>query len=782
MYKLFFSCILLFHLSVNGQTPKKTKENTSTQKEMEDMMKQAQEMMKQLSPEDKKMMDSLGIKMPSFNNIPKVGDKALADAYAEEMKVVPAKKTALINAMPKTIFSKEELIAYVKKTNVSIAALIKPASKQVADKIIAQFKNDLYYGYMIASAANGMWMMNYKEAATYLMGKAVEAIPNADHLNNYAAYLTMGGAAHIAIPILNKINSLHKNNSTVLNNLGQAWLQLGDETTGEKYLDNAIMIYQYHPQANYTKCLLLTSRGKKTEAIAALNRSLKHSVTVTKLNKLRELEGGNYRERSFYVPRVYYSTTFNLHTYAAMVPKTYALSTGGNIELQWEEFRQFIKSEIDKIDKRKEFLAPQAKEAEQAFFNKAKASGGNIYAPYHAKAVMRSNSYKKEYDKRQKEYTTIMLKYTEEIRALKSKFNEEYAKVNERTNELIRQGASIQQNCKEQLPVINNFLSKTNALNQRYNEDLIQRLLVDYYNMYYYYPSTANTDASAEITVLSLRAGFLSQLYGLKHESDLGYPCSDDIQKKEEYRKLKPLKDFDEVNCKILNTIYSPGLGTIVMRCNTMSLHLNPVIIPFEANLTANFDGFVEQASVGITVKPVKITAGAEFDENGNLKNADAGVSAEVELKKDVEIGINGSITAEFDEKGFKKGSVELGISNEMKFLPKELDDDAPVQIGLKNELGVSMELSKGGKEGGDIIADFGIKQKTEGTFAANIEVDKEVELTPGTMTIGGEITKPEMVKLGLPSAPSVSVSADSRWSVNSGYSAKGGSSFSKLK
>jgi hypothetical protein len=49
-------------------------------------------------------------------------------------------------------------------------------------------------------------------------------------------------------------------------------------------------------------------------------------------------------------------------------------------------------------------------------------------------------------------------------------------------------------------------------------------------------------------------------------------------------------------------------------------------------------------------------------------------------------------------------------------------------------------------------------------------------------MTIGGEITKPEMVKLGLPSAPSVSVSADSRWSVNSGYSAKGGSSFSKLK
>jgi hypothetical protein len=54
--------------------------------------------------------------------------------------------------------------------------------------------------------------------------------------------------------------------------------------------------------------------------------------------------------------------------------------------------------------------------------------------------------------------------------------------------------------------------------------------------------------------------------------------------------------------------------------------------------------------------------------------------------------------------------------------------------------------------------------------------------MTPGMISKSGKVTEPETVKLSLPSAPSVNVSADSRWSVNSGYSVKGESSFSKLK
>lgn len=768
--------LMCFHLMMaQSQPPKKPakpQEKPPTQKEMDDMMKEMDNILKNMTPEQRRMYDSMGIKLPNKKNMQGVTDKQLTDAWEDENRVVPVRKTALINALPKTIFSKEQLLAFIKKTNLSITSVIKPEARQMADKINEQFRNDPYYGYMIASAANGMWMMGYKESATYLMGKAAEAIPNADHLNNFASYLTMGGAAHIAIPILEKLNSVHKNNSTILNNLGQAWLQLGEAQKGEKYLDSAIHIYTYHPQANYTKCLLLKAKGKKAEAIAALHRSLKHSITTQKTNLLKELEANEYKPVRFYAPRVYYSTTFNLHEYAAMVPKTYATALGSNIELQWRAFREYIKTEKEKITRQIELVSKNVSAGEQAFFKKAQAAKFNIHSPYHSKAVERYNSYTKDFDRRLKQYTENLALVIKQKTELTIKFNTALEKERNRFDEEIRNGANKQANCEGQLPIINEFLEKTNQLNSKSNELSVSFWLTEFYNMYYYYPSTANTDATAQLIVLNLRIGFLEKLYELFHESDLGYPCSSDLKKKQEYSILKPLNDFDDVNCKIFNWIYTPGLGTIVMRCNTMSVHLNPILIPFDASLRANFDGFVEQASVGIEVKGVKIKVGAEFDEKGNFEKGIGSIGTEIK-------GIDVNMEAEIDEKGFKKGSVELGIDKELSLLPKTLEEEAPVEIGLKNELGASMELTR--SEDG-IIADFIVKEKSELDIAGKMEVDNKVEMTPGMISKSGKVTEPQTVKLSLPAAPSVNVSADSRWSVNSGYSAKGESSFSKLK
>lgn len=757
-----------------AQPAKKQKptEKVPTEKTMKGLMQEAQNALDNMDPEDKRIMDSLGIKKPSFTTTPAVSDKDLRDAYLEEGKVVPAYKAALIRAMPAKIFTKEELLAFIKKTNASITTLVRPASKQLADKIADQFKNDPYYGYMIAAAANGMWMMDYKEAATYLMGKATELVPNADNLNNFAAYLTMGGAAHIAIPILEKLNSIHKKNSTILNNLGQAWLQLGDETKGEKYLDSAIMIYVYHPQANYTKCLLLESKGKKAEAIEALNRSLKHSVTKNKLNKLKQLQGSGYKPRRYYAPRVYYSTSFDLHQYVDLIPKNYALKLGGEVEKEWENFRNMITDEQEKIASQMEIVKNQAVADETAFQKKLISTHGAIYSPYHEKAIQGLNDYNRQYERQQEETQNDWVKISEDKNEIKTKFEEDYKKEQDKFDEEIKNGADKQMDCEGAVPIINAFLEKTNKINQRMNEETVKKLLVHYYNLYYYLPSTANTDATAQAYVLSLRGGFLEELKMLAHESDLGYPCSDEGKPEEQYSKMKPLKDFDEVNCKILNTIYSPGIGMIEMRCNTMSMHLNPILEPFEATLTLNYDGFVEEASVAVTVKAVDIKAGAEFDKQGNFKKGEAEIGTEI---KGISIGVNGEI----DENGFKKGSIELGLDHDMSLLPKSMEEEAPVDIAMKNELGISMEFTKGDD---GVIADFGVKNNTTLDFASRVEVDNEVETSPGTISAAGKVTEPETVTLDLPSAPSSFISADNRWSVNSGYSVKGDSSFTKLK
>ncbi|MCP9753183.1 M48 family metallopeptidase, partial [Ferruginibacter sp. HRS2-29] len=392
--KICFVCIavFLFLSTAFAQPGKKVKpkEKPPTQKEMEDLLKLAQDAMKDISPEDKKLMDSMGIKIPTFSNMPNVSDQQLADAYTQDGSgvVVPAKKTALIAQIPKTIFSTAQLEAYVQSTNASIADMIKPEAKQLAEKILLQFKNDPYPGAMVAASANGLWLLGYQEPAVYLMGKAIQLLPNADNYSNYAAYLTMMGAAHMAIPILQKLNNVHKKNSTIYNNLAQAWLQMGDGDKAEKYIDSAIMIYAYHPQANFTKCLLQEARGEMTNAVISLKRSIKHSATKKKLDKLQAMEKDK-KQLKYYVPRVYYSTAFNLAKYAALVPKSYAHVVDPGIYNQWANFRTIMANEIAVVTA--DIARATAKANEEAHYltvNTAKA-GGLQFSPWYSKQLKR---------------------------------------------------------------------------------------------------------------------------------------------------------------------------------------------------------------------------------------------------------------------------------------------------------------------------------------------------------------------------------------------------------
>src|SRR5437868_549292 len=91
---------LLFTVIVSAQPGKKPapKEKPPTQKEMEDMMKEAQKAMEEISPEDKKMMDSMGMKMPDMKliqkNVAGISDAQLKKAFDDENRIVPLKDVA----------------------------------------------------------------------------------------------------------------------------------------------------------------------------------------------------------------------------------------------------------------------------------------------------------------------------------------------------------------------------------------------------------------------------------------------------------------------------------------------------------------------------------------------------------------------------------------------------------------------------------------------------------------------------------------------------------------
>jgi tetratricopeptide (TPR) repeat protein len=116
--------------------------------------------------------------------------------------------------------------------------------------------------------------------AIWMLGKAcMDDMSETDNLSNYASLLTMLGGEHLAIPILQNLVQKFPKNTTLLNNLGQAWFGLGELTEAEKYLDQAMHGYALHPQANLTQCKDLLSQGRNQEAIECTKRAIQENYT-----------------------------------------------------------------------------------------------------------------------------------------------------------------------------------------------------------------------------------------------------------------------------------------------------------------------------------------------------------------------------------------------------------------------------------------------------------------------------------------------------------------------
>jgi len=99
MKKYFTVCFFFVFCIATAiaQPPKpKPKPKEKPQTEMEKMMKEAQMEMDNLDPETLRMMDSMGIKRPSFKNVPKVSDQQMKEAVENENRIVPKKDAARI--------------------------------------------------------------------------------------------------------------------------------------------------------------------------------------------------------------------------------------------------------------------------------------------------------------------------------------------------------------------------------------------------------------------------------------------------------------------------------------------------------------------------------------------------------------------------------------------------------------------------------------------------------------------------------------------------------------
>lgn len=627
-------------LAQAGKTPAQ-KEKPPTQKEMEDMMKEAQKAMNEISPEDKKIMDSLGIKMPSFNNVPKFSDAQLAEAWEDETRLVPKKDDTRIASISRTPLSSATMGAYLSDIHSKITAKLTPNLRSLAESVYKQLKLEGANPAVLGFNAAGLWLTGHTLIGLYVMGKVcIEDPGDIDNISNYAAMISMVGIEQKAIPVLNYLNNLYPRNSTILNNLGQAWFGLGEINKATKYLDSTIMIYAMHPQANLTKSLIEEDKGNKEEAVKLVKKSLQHSYSQEKVERLRKL-GYKPSDKDFRMPPVEAGDLLNLGG-NTMPPFPKSVDECIALEGMWKDFRNNLTEEGDKIAKEMEAAIQRGVEIKlqrgNADLNMVKASqqagrplGSLSPEPiYYSRAKLKLKEINDDYARKTKILGQKLSEYMQgEGLRVTMQYRTEMEQLSEEDAEQTGEGKANKDYCPKYKAATDKYLSAYNSKMEEFHREA-QGILKPYLNELVQWQIYASWPEDVSLNNMAAKVAWLGALKATPptFESITKYKC-DPVTGK----KGGPLQKFDDVACKYhseMNMIF----GTLKADCSNFTTKIDAKFIKLGLKQDMDQDNFSDQfksfsvevrASVGEKVKlgpiqaGVKATAGAgmEIDRNG---------------------------------------------------------------------------------------------------------------------------------------------------------------------
>jgi tetratricopeptide (TPR) repeat protein len=273
---------------------------------------------------------------------------------------LPAKDPKVLASIPNTLLNANQLKAYIQKTVAGVNKKVSPKAIQDAEAIASVFKNKYPSSNYLSEAVKVLLLVDANEQALVLMGRAVQQDPNdAENLNNYAALLTQHGGGNLALPILQNLNANFPGNSTILNNIGQAWFSIGDFNHAGQYLDSALKIFPMHGMANYTKAIIEEAGGNKQAAVQNMKTSIKAAYSDDKADRIEKMGGKlSSEDISWNIPRQRDEMGFG--KLVAMRPPFYF--SRGETETLGPKWVAFIEACLNKIEAlRKEMAEVQAK-------------------------------------------------------------------------------------------------------------------------------------------------------------------------------------------------------------------------------------------------------------------------------------------------------------------------------------------------------------------------------------------------------------------------------------
>lgn len=641
--KTIFSLLLLFSTLYSTAQKK-----APSQAEVDRMMKEAQKMLDQIDPQTKKTLDSMGVKMPASISMPKMDSKQLNAAWGEENAVVPKRNTTKINSVPAAI-NAGSVGAYVNTSFAKQSIKLKPALKKLGEQLYTLFKNKGYTPGQTGLAAAGLWMMGKVEIAFYVLGKACTAdATQTDNISNYAAMLSMLGDQPGAIPLLNHLNKTFPRNTTILNNLGQAWFAMGELTKAGAYFDSTLRFAPAHPQATFSKACIEQSRGNKKSAIELMKKSIKSAYSQDKENKLNDL-GYSLEANDLELPKSTKQDPFQLGGFRQPpYPKSVAQCV--TLRPEWAAFDKEIEERSALLQKQQEAAKKVLETVTTQRLQQLKAQSPSSlsYAsltPIHFAAASKKLSVTQEAFNRKLDAISAKLQaFQIKAAQLTGNYNKLMEKLRKEDIEQTGEGKPNKDFCPQYQQASDQYLQAYNTEQEQLMMEMNQIYKV-YLNetgeamLYMTFPE------EFEVAKYGLKLSWLSVLKNHPFVSITQYTCKPQQEKSSQGKKLA---EFDDINCQYHSSFWTP-MGTMKMDCSRWTTELDLEVVKLGLKQDMNQESFGDQF-VSCTVE-IGTSVGKEIERGPLTFGAEAGAGVGIEIDrsgvKDVFVtaGIKGGVT-----------------------------------------------------------------------------------------------------------------------------------------
>jgi Tfp pilus assembly protein PilF len=571
-----------------------------SQKEIDEAMRQMQRQIEKLTPEQRKMIEQAQRQM-----------LAQPDFGSDDDIVVPKRDAGRIAKISGAPLTGAQLKAHVEALQPKIASALTPVARDRAQRVETELRKSPDVAARTQAAAHGLAAWGAWPEATYLMGKAALASGSAQDLNNLAAFLTMQRASQAAVPILLTLNARYPNNSTVLNNLGQAWFELGDMKEAEKYLTLAIRRSPNHPQANVTQSRIEEARGDKQVAQASMRRAIAGGYGEAKEQRLARLGGklqkGDVRWTLKVPADALALGKFVPPPYALKIPDLWLLPPA------WHSFRATVESERDKYKAQANALAKQSPWLADATFR------GPLTAKAARVTQLNGDEWKQRRQAAHGAYMDAIRFEQQERKALEGNLAAIHAEGQQKYRN-VAGGYQYDYACPQIRAAIAQYLEASGTRLEQ-----ARRGLLDYErqatNDRLYYAQFMQSQRSFEYTVTQGKVEFLNVLLSSALNSGPGlmHQYGNSCLKPEAARKAGgPLADFDDIHCEHLVDFTVPGIGSIKVRCNRMETTLEPFASPIKVKWEEDLNkDRVLNASAQIDVQGARVGGRGEFDDSG---------------------------------------------------------------------------------------------------------------------------------------------------------------------